>query len=344
MKNHFLFVPKQQVSQTRWHLLFVFVLFAISFGFISWRLFPVIAPKIVKGYDVVEYIEFVKGAQPTDHIIGGDITMSPPAIQAPQRPERIGPLPDPELFSAQAIIVKDLKSGALLYNRNAYEPRPIASLTKLMSALVVLEKDIDWNATTTVVGGDSLGTHVYAGEVYTLEELWQAGLVASSNKSIMTLANALGWPEQAVVERMRQKAHELGMIRTTFADTTGLSPENSSSASDIALLLSEALAHEKIRNTLLVPEVTIYDQRDGDDHNMYSTNWLLLGWIKHDLHEIIGGKTGYIPEAGYNFGFQVADEQGHGVSVVVLGTQSHEARFTEARDLATWAFENHKWE
>lgn len=323
----------------------VFVIFLALMTFIGYRLATVVLPQAAPEYaDPTGVIAQIFPDQVQEQqFIGGDITVPAPVITPLQRPERIGPLPDPARFSAKAMIVKDLESGTLLYNRNAYEPRSIASLTKLMSALVVLEKDIDWSASATVVGADSLGTHMYAGDTFTLEELWQAGLVASSNKAVMTLVSALEWPEEAVVERMRQKAQELGMTHTTFADTTGLAAGNKASASDIAILLDEAIRADKVREALLIPEVTLYSAERKNTHRMYSTNWLLLGWIQHPFAEIIGGKTGYTPEAGYNFAFQVTDEQGNGVSVVVMGAESHEARFTEARDIAQWALENHSF-
>lgn len=340
MSNSFL--PPQPIQdregRIRNGLLIGLVIFMIGSG-ITGRLF--VASLSDSDKEALNEVLPVPVFEPTQQV-GGDLVVPPKELR-PVRPERIGPLPAEEQFSAKAIIVKDLESGALLYNRNAYTPRPIASLTKLMSALVVLEKDIDWATTTTVIGADSLGTHMYAGDTYTLEQLWQAGLVASSNKAIMTLANALDWPEQAVVERMRQKAQELGMTHASFSDTTGLDAGNTASASDVAILLDEALAVDAIRETLLIPEVTLYSNERNTSHHMYSTNWLLLGWIQHDFAEIVGGKTGYTPAAGYNFAFQVYDTEGNGVSVVVLGTESHEARFTEARDIAMWAFENHKW-
>ncbi|MFA4830571.1 MAG: hypothetical protein WC862_00490 [Patescibacteria group bacterium] len=297
-----------------------------------------------------EQAEFARQLLPKTLVIpetetqtGGDITVAPPKIQEPQRPELIGEMLPEETFTAASMVVKDRETGALLYSKNPYQARPIASITKLMSALVLLEKDIDWSTTTEVIGADSLDTHMYAFDSYTLQELWDAALIGSSNKAIKTLANALDWPEEAFIERMNQKALELGMSNTRFADPTGLDDENVSTASDVSILLDEALTKQKIKETIIKKELTLYSRERRKSHHIWNTDWLLLGWIQHKFFNLSGGKTGYTPAAGYNFAVQIGDEAEHWLNVVVLGADRHEARFTEARDIAKWVFENYRW-
>lgn len=276
------------------------------------------------------------GAQQGDAIV-------PPKIEPPKLPVLISTSTPPADLSAEAYIVKDAETGMLLAGKEEYKQWPIASITKLMSALVLLEHDIDWATTTTVVADELIDTHMYAGDTYTLEELWQAGLVASSNKAIMSLVDATNWEREAFVARMNQKAGELGMTDTVFVEPTGLNDGNVSTASDIALLLEEALRQEKIQQTLVQPELEIYSREREKAHHMWNTNWLLLGWIPNTFETIYGGKTGYITASGYNFSMQASDDQGHDVFVVVLGADVHEARFTEARDVALWAYEAYEW-
>jgi D-alanyl-D-alanine carboxypeptidase len=76
---------------------------------------------------------------------------------------------------------------------------------------------------------------------------------------------------------------------------------------------------------------------------MWSTDWILLGWIPNKLPEFFGGKTGYTVAAGYNFTMRAGDGKGHMVDVVILGATSHEARFNEAKDIAEWVFANYDW-
>jgi len=274
---------------------------------------------------------------------GGDLVVEPPVEIRPQLPELQSEMLGAEKFSAHSIIVKDRETGMVLFRKNEYDKWSMASITKLMSALVILEKNPDWATSTVVIGPDSLDTHMYAGDTYTLEQLWNAALIASSNKAIISLANALGWPEEAFVERMNQKSRELGMSDTVFADASGLEEGNISTASDIIMLLNEAMKREKIWQTLITPEYNLYSNEREKSHHMYNTNWMLLGWVTNDFYKMYGGKTGYIVASGYNFTMRVEDEDNHILDVVVLGADSHEGRFTEARDVAQWVFDNYIW-
>lgn len=274
---------------------------------------------------------------------GGDILIEPPVPEPPKLPELVGEALDPAALSADTFIVKDATTGFVYAKSNEYDKHPIASVSKLMSALVLLEKGLVWDDTHAVVEGDFVDTHMYAGDTYTVRELWNAGLIASSNKAIMTLSESVGWDLETFVARMNEKAQELGMGDTYFAEPTGLDARNVSTASDLVILLNEALAYQEIQETLLTPEYTLYSEERGKKHHMWNTNWMLLGWIPHSFDHIVGGKTGYIGASGYNFVMQVQKDGGRTLDVVVLGTDSHEARFTEARDLAEWAYDSYTW-
>ncbi|HYE60349.1 MAG TPA: serine hydrolase [Candidatus Kapabacteria bacterium] len=273
---------------------------------------------------------------------GGDVTVQPPVIPPIQLPVLVGDMLDGAQFTAASMIVKDHETGAVLFRKNEYVKRPIASVTKLMSALVVLEKQPVWTTSTQVVADDLIDTHMYAGDTYTLGDLWQAALIGSSNKAIMTLADAVGWPRPAFVERMNQKAVELGMTDTQFTEPTGLDEGNVSTASDLAQLLSSAVQTNAIRDVLVETEKNLYSKERKKQHHLWSTNWLLLGWIPNTFHSVIG-KTGFITSSNYNFVAQITDAKGRVLDVVVLGAGTHEARFTEARDIANWVFEHYRW-
>lgn len=280
-----------------------------------------------------------KPATELAYIEGGDVTFDPPHHNLPIL---TGVLPNQDEFTAEAMIVKDHETGLVLYQKNEHVQRPLASVTKLMSALVLMESVIDWESTATVVPDDLIDTHMYAGDTYTMEELWQAALIASSNKAIFTLADNVGWPREAFVERMNQKALELGMTETVFVEPTGLDSGNISTAADLTLLLAEALKIEKIKKTLLQPEVTLYSKERNESNHMWNTNWLLLGWVPSTF-TMHGGKTGYITASGYNFVMQ-AEQDEKLIDVIVLGADVHEARFTEARDIAEAVFANYTWQ
>jgi len=305
--------------------------FASSFS--SGKVSTFIARVTPGGFPTAEDKDVVKA--------GGDITVEP--VNLPVPPKLIGEIVPASTFATEGLIVKDVETGALLYEKHAYDQRSIASITKLMSALVILEKSPDWATSTVVISDDVPDTHMYAGDTYTLEELWRAALVGSSNKAILTLADAVGWPRDAFIERMNQKARELGMLDSVFTDPSGLDPGNISTPSDLVLLLNEALSHEEIHQALLITEVQLFSRERNKQHHMWSTDWLLLGWIQHGFANILGGKTGYIPESGYNFTARVEDIRGHQLDIVVLGAAVHEDRFTVLRDAGAWAFENYEW-
>lgn len=274
---------------------------------------------------------------------GGD-TVVPPPFPTPVLREGASSTP-PHSMTAQSILVKDKASGVTLYQRDIYSTRPLASITKLMSALVLLERDIPWTSTTVATSDNVFDTFIAPSNTYGITDLWQAALVGSSNQALLTLVDAV-YPEGrgAFVARMNEKARELGMADTIFVDPTGLDENSISSASDVALLLSEALQSETIQNVLTTSELNIATTEGKYPKHIWNTNWLLLRWIPHSLVSLLGGKTGFVPAAGYNFAMEVANKEGNVLQVVILGAETHEARFSEARDIAQWVFESYVWE
>lgn len=275
---------------------------------------------------------------------GGDIEVPPPVVLPPPVPHLVGVLPAPEKFTAESILVKDLSSGEVLYRKNEYEKRPLASISKLLSALVVLESNPNWNSTTTINGDEDIGdSHVISGAVYKLSDLWKAALVASSNQSMLALADSTGMTREGFVTRMNEKALELGMKDSSFVEPTGLSEKNISTASDVAILLDEALRSPKIQETVVQKEINIAPVGTKKLQHFWSTNWLLLGWVPNKIKDFRGGKTGYITAAGYNFTMQLARDDEKVIDVVVLGATAHELRFSEARDISYDVFSAFAW-
>ncbi|MCF6276785.1 MAG: hypothetical protein L3J07_02975 [Candidatus Magasanikbacteria bacterium] len=310
-------------------------------------LFLFAPPVVVRSLDMVEF-SFLMSAVETantkidEKLEGGDFPVEP-VVVLPKLPELVGDMADPEDFTAESIIVKDVETGKVLFGKNEYSFHSLASITKLMSALVLLDYNIDFSTTTSVIYDDIFDSHILGGEVFTAEELWSLSLVGSSNRAILTLVDLVDEREN-FVEKMNEKAQELGMFETFFVEPTGLDGGNISTASDIIHVLEEAMLHKKIRKTLLETEFIVSSRgKNAKKHKMWNTNWLLLGWIPSDFGEFIGGKTGYIPLSGYNFTMQVKGKNGKILSIAVLGAEVHEDRFTEARDIAYWTFENYEW-
>lgn len=273
--------------------------------------------------------------------IGGDVASVPP-ILPPSLPELQGLLPAPETFTAESIFIKDRESGVVLYAKNGYAKRSLASITKLMTALVLLEHKLDPQRVLVVVPDALAESHVYTGEQYSIDQLWEAMLVASSNKAAVTLVDATPWSREAFVERMNQKAVELGMVDTYFVEPTGLDSRNVSTGSDISILLNEALKQESIVREMLKKEAIIQTADTHQDRHLWNTNWLATGWVPHHF-SLLGGKTGFIEASGYNVAARLGHEDGRVLDIVVLGAKVHEARFTEARDAAEAVFAAYTW-
>lgn len=249
-----------------------------------------------------------------------------------------------ELTAISALVVDDF-TNTNLFGKNNEEKRPLASISKLMSALVLMDLPMDWNTTTAITEDDLKGGDhfVGAGENFKANDLWNIALIGSSNTAINALVRLSGLTPEQFVAQMNQKAVDLKLKSMQFFDPTGLDARNQANAKDISLLLKEALKKEKILKTLQLGE---YDCKPLNKEKMrpvYSTNLLLTKWVPNDFKKsCIAGKTGYINDSLYNFVVRLNNGE-KTVRVVVLGASTGEARFTEARDLAEWAFQHYLW-
>ena len=273
--------------------------------------------------------------------VGGDIDFVSNNFSLPQLNVSSTQL-SPSEFTASNVLVKDRDSSTILFGKNTYEKHSLASITKLMSGLVLLEQNLNWNATTTVSSDKVSGSNIYAGDTYKIYELWNIAFVASSNKAILTLIDVSGLSREEFVNRMNEKAIELGMLDTSFVEATGLNYLNISTPSDIVILLQEALSHDEIREALLLKEVTLFAKERKKEVHAWNTDWLLLGWIPNKF-DIVGGKTGFIEDSLYNFTVSIRSDEGHILDVVILGAKEHELRFTEAKKVLNWVLSNYTW-
>lgn len=276
---------------------------------------------------------------------GGDTVAEPlvAPIAPPPPPPVLLASSTPPVTTAESIVVRDRASGVVVYENNSDSRRPIASITKLMSALVLLDTVPVWGATTTVVSDVVDDAHLLPGDLLSIGDLWHAALIGSSNRAILTLVDASGLSRDEFATRMNVKANILGLDGTVFTEPTGLDEGNLSTARDVLLLLDISLRQPEIQTALLATEYQWYSTGEESWRHMWNTNWLLLGWIPHE-YRILGGKTGFTPAAGYSVVLSLVDDYGHVIDIAILGAESHEARFTEARDLAAWVFENFLWE
>ncbi len=267
--------------------------------------------------------------------------LSHPATPLPRHGQPYG-----GALTADAALVIDDQTNTILFAKNATTTRPLASLTKLMSALVLLDQPLDWSATTTIQEADlDSSSHQFeAGDTLSIGSIWKIALVASSNSAVTTLVRVSGLSTEKFVGAMNRKAAALRLPSLRFVEPTGLDPGNVGSAADVLKLLQTALAEEQIAKALRLGEYEAVPAGEGGKHHVWNTNWLLTGWIPSSFGQAsLVGKTGYIPEAGYNFAMRLNSTHNRALRVVVLGSASNETRFEEARDLVSWVLSTYLW-
>jgi len=242
----------------------------------------------------------------------------------------------PDLRAAAAIIY-DPGTNQVLWEENSQAPRSIASITKVMTATVFLESNPDLSQVVTMQRGDvyqASTTHLKANDKVTGDDLLHLLLIASDNAAARALARISPYGSEGFVRRMNEKATELGLESTRYADPSGLLSENVSSAYDMARLITHASQDERISSIMRTPEYTVYTSSHRT-LTFHSTNHLL----GRDDVDVRAGKTGFINRAGYCLATLLRLPQAQGgqqVAVVVLGARSNAGRFMESRNLLNW--------
>ncbi|MBM3780744.1 MAG: D-alanyl-D-alanine carboxypeptidase [Acidobacteria bacterium] len=235
---------------------------------------------------------------------------------------------------AEAAVIYNPETREVLWSSNADSERPIASITKVMTALVVLDSGIDPQTKVTVAASDvarASTTYLRRGYTVTVDDLLNLLLVGSDNAAARALARVSPYGAQGFVDRMNAKAQELGLAATHYADPSGLLAANVSNALDMAQLISYASADERIGGVM---RKTSYTTQSGKRTiTARSTNQL----VKTGDIDVLGGKTGFISRSGYCLASLLRLPQtGQQVAVVVLGAKSNAGRFWETRHLFNW--------
>ncbi len=242
----------------------------------------------------------------------------------------------PDLHAAAAIIYNP-DTHQVLWEENSLDQRSIASITKVMTAVVVFEDKPDLSQTVMIDRQDTWQastTRLRAGDKVTTGDLLHLLLIASDNAAARALARTSPSGSLGFVLRMNEKARELGLDETFYADSSGLFSENVSSAYDMARLIAYAAGDERISAIMRKPEAQIWTGRRYV--TVHSTNQLLQRSDLGDV-DVKGGKTGFIAKSGYCFATLLGIPQfKQQVAVVVLGARSNAARFIETRNIMSW--------
>ncbi|MFA6272028.1 MAG: serine hydrolase [Patescibacteria group bacterium] len=244
-------------------------------------------------------------------------------------------------IQAETAIAIDERTGAVLYELNADKEWWIASLTKMMTALVFLETNPDFNRVMAYSSEDStFGGNLYVvdGETMTLRDYFYSMLVGSANNAANAIARSTGMTRAEFVATMNQKADELGLAHTAFEDPSGLGLGNRSTVADYAKFMQTVSDRFEILQATTTPVYSFRTINIGSVHNIKNTNKLLSSG-----YYFLACKTGYLDEAKYNFAARVRNEDGNEIITVILGTDSDAARWQETSELIDWVFANYRW-
>ena len=237
---------------------------------------------------------------------------------------------------ARSAIIIDPATGAILYEKNAEATVPIASITKLMTVMVFLEGKPDLDRMADVTGEDLKGaghTRLRNHEHVALGDLLHMALMCSDNAATRVLVRESSLAPEDFLARMNQKALELGLTHTRYVEFTGLDERNVSTASDVARLLRVAANQPMIHGITTTRSYQFSSTRPYGSrsiprrHMVANTNRLLYG-----RYEILGGKTGFIQEAGYCLATWLRAD-GREMIAVVLGAPTNATRFADVMRL-----------
>jgi len=233
---------------------------------------------------------------------------------------------------AEAAVVYNPETHEIVWGTDVQQQRSIASITKVMTALVVLDQQIDLTRDVVVSALDvrrASTTYLRRRERVTLDNLMHLALIASDNAAARVLARATGLGTKEFVQSMNMKANELGLEDTQFVDPSGLHEDNLSTPYDVARLITAASREPEIARIMRNRSYRLRTSRRG--LTIRNTNRLLEG-----RYSIQAGKTGYIDEAGYCLATVIKLPGRDPLAVVVLGAGSNAGRFREVRRLVDW--------
>lgn len=248
------------------------------------------------------------------------------------------------LNGAKSGVLLEASTGEILYEKNKDEKVSIASLTKMVAQIIILEKieegTLKWDdiVTTSSNAAGMGGTQIWlvAGEKMSVEDLFKSMTMASANDATVALAEKVAGTEEAFVKLMNDKVKSLGLVNTTFVNCTGFDEEGHlSTAYDLGQIARELLKHDEILRFSSVYE----DYIRKDTPNKYwlvNTNKLVRFYSGAD-----GLKTGFTDSAGYTMAV-TAERDNMRLIAIVLGETSGKARNQDATDLLDYGFNTYK--
>ncbi|MGL5830896.1 MAG: D-alanyl-D-alanine carboxypeptidase family protein [Candidatus Altimarinota bacterium] len=243
------------------------------------------------------------------------------------------------VIKAKAVLSIDMDTGNLLYSQNSQAKLPMASLTKLMTILIVLEENsLDEIVTVTpeAVKMEPAKMYLVNNEKISVESLLKASLIPSANDAAVALAIHNAGSTGKFVEKMNKKAQELGMHDTKYANPMGFDdPEQYGTAEDLLILARKVYQQPFVKQYAAVKETEVSNTDQTLTHQLLNTNQLFDSYL-----QVFGLKTGTTDLAGQCLISIVSNQQGHRIMNIILNSPS---RFNESKILSEWIFTSYNW-
>lgn len=268
------------------------------------------------------------------------------------------PAVDPEMFdsfqgkssntnlaiASTKALVMNQNTQEIIYSKNLDTPTPIASVTKLMTAMVVLDAKLDLNEQVSITDRDvdylkGTSSRLPVGTTMTREDLLNLALIASENRAASALATSYPGGKTRFIMDMNAKAASLGMMNTHFEDSTGLNSNNVSTALDLAKMVHAAYQYPLIRQITTTSDYDLYVGKKHQPLHFHNTNALVRESARSSW-EIGLSKTGYISEAGRCLVMQ-ATIAGEPLIMVLLDSVGKLTRIGDARRIKKWMEHNY---
>ncbi len=314
-------------------------------GLIGWLAWPTGSAAV----QVPHEPELAAAVDPIDAILAAPavdpLGWSPPAWFPEATADRLWVLPEldrdpvfavregPRLRS-HGVIIADLDLGEVLYARRADDLRPVASLTKLVSALALASTEPDLSQDLCVTRAEwpsrsGARSRFETGTCHEADEWLGAALVASDNRGAFGLASLSDLPYDLFLDRMTEVAGDLRMEGDTWSDPSGLEDDNLATARDMLKAVTATAAHPQLA-PVASADSWVLEREDGPQR-LGSTNRLVHKW------ETLAAKTGYTDTARYCFATVIRTATGRTLAVTVLGAPTSGSRFADTTALVRWA-------
>ena len=246
------------------------------------------------------------------------------------------PNPDKLWLRSHAAVVMDQHSGQVLYQKNAGQVLPIASITKLMTAMVLIDAGLDMDETIRITREDKdtlrwSKSRLPVGSRLSRMDMLKISLMASENRAAAALARTFPGGKTAFIQAMNDKAKTLRMHKTSFSDSTGLITENQSTASDLSILLQAAWKYPLIREISGTGKDAVTLQRRKSKLEFFNTNRL----VRRTNWQVGMSKTGYIKESGRCLVMQ-ANISNRDLFIVLLNAQGKLSNYGDSGRIRRW--------